>query len=586
MKKHLILFIALGTFMFSCSSDEKPTPIAKYTIIFSAGDGGSVSTTGGEYEKGQTLTVTATAQGEYLFTGWSDGITDATRTITIDATKTITANFEKKKYPLKVNIEGEGEVLQEIVKAGKTTDYSSGTMVKLTAVPAEGWGFVGWYGAIVSSESIIQITVNESKQLSAVFKETEPPKIKLTTIVPIGGNSWVTNDLAKNNQLISNGGLHNWMDLKDVIRTYIYVNTVGKLGLGLTIKVPSGRSKIKVTVAGKSKEIDVSNTEYKEIYVGDFEVTSKGYQHIEIQGISKTGSFIGDINTIKIGGDSAEKVEFIKKEENFYFGRRGPSVHLFYEKPAGKNIKWFYNEITVPDGEDVIGSYYMANGFTYGYFGIQVNSETERRVLFSVWSAFDTQNPAEIPKEYTVEMLGKGSGVTVGEFGGEGSGGQSYLVYNWKPATTYKFLLKGESNISNSIDYTAYFYAPEVDEWKLIASFRRPKSVELNVNNMYSFLENFDTKTGYIERKVNFTNQWAYDTNGTWNELTRAKYTADATARERVRLDYDGGVSGNTFFLRNCGFFSDNTDFDVFFSRTANGVAPAINFSELEVPKK
>jgi len=53
--------------VLSCSSDETsapvtppPAPIAKYTITFSAGDGGSVSTTGGEYEKGQTVTVTAT----------------------------------------------------------------------------------------------------------------------------------------------------------------------------------------------------------------------------------------------------------------------------------------------------------------------------------------------------------------------------------------------------------------------------------------------------------------------------------------------------------------------------------------------
>jgi hypothetical protein len=163
--------------MFSCSSDETstpvtppPTPIAKYTITFSAGDGGSVSTTGGEYEKGQTVTVTATPQGEYVFTSWSDGITDATRTVTIDATKTITANFEKKKYALTVNIEGEGEVLEEIVNAGRTTDYDSGTTVKLSAVPADGWEFVGWKGAIESTELEVQLLVSESKEVVAEFK--------------------------------------------------------------------------------------------------------------------------------------------------------------------------------------------------------------------------------------------------------------------------------------------------------------------------------------------------------------------------------------------------------------------------------
>jgi hypothetical protein len=163
--------------MLSCSSDETstpvtppPAPIAKYTITFSAGDGGSVSTTGGEYEAGQTVSVTATPQGEYIFTGWSDGNTDATRTITIDATKTLTANFEKKKYPLTVNIEGEGEVLEEIVNAGRTTDYVSGTKVKLTAVPSSRSNFIGWSGSVSSTENPIELTVDESKDVTATFE--------------------------------------------------------------------------------------------------------------------------------------------------------------------------------------------------------------------------------------------------------------------------------------------------------------------------------------------------------------------------------------------------------------------------------
>ena len=82
--KKLLSIVTIFLLVLSCSSDETPVtpqpPITKYTITFSAGDGGSVSTTGGEYEKGQTVTVTATPQGEYIFTSWSDGNTDATRT--------------------------------------------------------------------------------------------------------------------------------------------------------------------------------------------------------------------------------------------------------------------------------------------------------------------------------------------------------------------------------------------------------------------------------------------------------------------------------------------------------------------------
>ena len=66
---------------------------------------------------------------------WRHRPTENPIQLTIIESKTVTATFEKKKYPLTVNIEGEGEVLEEIVNAGRTTDYDSGTTVKLTAQP-------------------------------------------------------------------------------------------------------------------------------------------------------------------------------------------------------------------------------------------------------------------------------------------------------------------------------------------------------------------------------------------------------------------------------------------------------------------
>jgi hypothetical protein len=176
--KKLIFLLSIFAIVLSCSSDETstpvtppPAPIAKYTITLSAGEGGTVSTTGGEYESGQTVSVTATPQGEYVFKNWSDGNTNATRTITISSSSTLTATFEKKKYPLTVNIEGEGEVLEEIVNAGRTTDYDSGTTVKLTAQAAAEWVFVGWTGDIESSEESVQIVIGEPKEVTATFEK-------------------------------------------------------------------------------------------------------------------------------------------------------------------------------------------------------------------------------------------------------------------------------------------------------------------------------------------------------------------------------------------------------------------------------
>lgn len=434
------------------------------------------------------------------------------------------------------------------------------------------------FSLLVLCFSLMMISCNSNKSM-----ENEADALNLSIKIPAGPNSWVVNNTTETSKMMKDEGIENWTDLKTVVRTYFKTDRSGKLHLGLNLNVPEGTSRIKVTVADQTKSIKLDASENQTVDVGVFDIQS-GYHAVEIVGVEKSGSVLANITEVLIGGPATEgNLYFIK--DDFYFGRRGPSVHLTYELPEEKEVEWFYNEINVPEGEDVIGSYFMANGFMDGYFGIQVNSETERRILFSVWSPFDTQDPKEIPDDHKIILLGKGDGVKTGEFGNEGSGGQSYKVYNWKADTTYKFLLKGVPAENNSTDYTAYFYTPEDDTWNLIASFRRPQGSR-HLKKLYSFLENFVTATGDISRKANYNNQWVYTTDKQWHELIKAKFTADATARKESRMDYAGGVNGNQFFMENCGFFSETTPIDSEFTRTANGVAPNIDFTKLEVPKK
>jgi len=402
--------------------------------------------------------------------------------------------------------------------------------------------------------------------------------------IPAGGNSWVINNLESNETVISDNGIHHWTNTEDVIRTYFYAKNTGFLNLGLVFKVPTETSTLKISVEGESREIKLSNTEYKEIPIGRFKISAKGYHFIEIQGVEKSTIYIGDITDVLIGGKAAENAVFIAEKEHYYFSRRGPSDHLTYALPENMDIRYFYNEVTVPEGEDKLGSYFMADGFNNGYFGMQVNSPTERRVLFSVWSPYTTDNPGDIPEDKRIVLLSKGEGVYTGEFGNEGSGGQSFLVYDWKPGTTYRFLLKGEPAENNHTDYTAYFYAPEVGQWQLIASFRRPET-SAYLTGLYSFLENFDPNTGFMGRKAHYGNQWIYDTEEQWHELTEAHFSVDATGDAGRRLDYKGGTTqDNLFMLQNCGFFTGNTAENTVFTRTANGLAPSIDFSTLERP--
>ncbi|WP_051315538.1 DUF3472 domain-containing protein [Arenibacter certesii] len=404
--------------------------------------------------------------------------------------------------------------------------------------------------------------------------------LDLPIAIKPGGNSWIVSDLEQNHKVISDAGIRTWNSSDDIIRTYFKTEATGDLNVGLNLKVSSGTSTLKITVGDVSKTIEVTNAHFETVEVGTFKIEEPGYHFVEIQGMKKSGDRFAEINDVLLGGAATQgKLTYVK--EDFYWGRRGPSVHLTYKVPEKKDILWFYNEITVPEEEDVVGTYYMANGFAEGYFGIQVNSPTERRILFSVWSPYETQDPKSIPDEYKIILLGKGEGVTTGEFGNEGSGGQSYKVFNWKAGNTYRFLLKGEPSENNSTDYTAYFYDTETEEWNLIAGFRRPHT-STYLKRPHSFLENFRTEMGPVSRMAQYGNQWIMDTNGDWHELTNAKFTADATARKGSRDDYAGGAKRNIFFMKNCGFFDEMTTIDTFHERTANGVRPIIDFSSLE----
>jgi hypothetical protein len=397
-----------------------------------------------------------------------------------------------------------------------------------------------------------------------------------TIFIPTAGNTWVTNNTKDK---IDKTGIIVWEDSESILTTYFKVDKTGYVDIAFLGSCADSSSTLAFAMNGQSYSIMVNNANEDTIKIGRFAISKIGYQQLNMQGVNKTGEHFPIIKGFFVNGTCINQQTIFVKDD-FYWGRRGPSVHLKYKDPAETEVVYFYNEITVPKGEDVIGSYFMANGFAEGYFGIQVNSEKERRILFSVWSPYKTDDPGEIPEDYRIKMLAKGERVHTGEFGNEGSGGQSYWKFMWQAGNTYRFLLKGEPSENNSTDYTAWFYAPELAKWKLIASFRRPKTTTY-LKRLHSFLENFVPNTGYKSRMLYYTNQWVYDTNNQWQEITQATFTADATARKGARVDYFGGANGNQFFLKNCGFFNTKLNIGSSLNRTAAGNPPHIDFTSL-----
>ncbi|MFN9719919.1 MAG: DUF3472 domain-containing protein [Planctomycetota bacterium] len=374
-----------------------------------------------------------------------------------------------------------------------------------------------------------------------------------------------------------------WNATNDVYSIYFHVDRAAEATLLLDARSMAGTASLQATVNGKTFDTVVDSAEFRAVELGSISVEKPGYVRVDLKGTKTTGTSFGEIRALIVRCSSRDvKITCVATNEGnmFYWGRRGPSVHLSYNVPK-TDIEYGYSEITVSEGDDPVGSYFMANGFAEGYFGIQVNSEQERRVLFSVWSPYSTDNPAEIPQDQRVELLGKGPDVRSGEFGNEGSGGQSYLVYPWKAGRTYRFLTQVKPGSDDRTTYTCWFGDKQNNEWRLIASFRRPKT-NTHLKGFHSFLENFNPQTGHLSRRGQHQNVWVRDTQGKWFEILSARFSVDATGGGGHRLDFTGGADGNSFYLRNCGFFAESEKPGTVFERESSSVdGPAIEFDRL-----
>ena len=218
-------------------------------------------------------------------------------------------------------------------------------------------------------------------------------------------------------------------------------------------------------------------------------------------------------------------------------------------------------------------TFYMACGWHRGYFGMQVNSPTERRIIFSVWdSGGEAVDRNKVSDENRVKLMGKGDGVYSGDFGNEGTGGHSHLKYPWKTGEVQRFMVTAQPTNETFTIFSGYYFHPDSRKWMLISSWKAPKEGG-SLRGLLSFSENFWGSTGHLRRKALYGNQWIRTDAGEWIELTTASFSHDPTGRSD-RLDRFMGVENGQFFLSHGGFVEGFTKFGEKFSRPALGQPP------------
>lgn len=374
---------------------------------------------------------------------------------------------------------------------------------------------------------------------------------------------------------VSETGISKWSDPKQQIVWYGRFAKAGRLSVSLNLKMPETKlSSLRLTIEKQPVLLTVKKINSDEISAdfGNFNITKPSYVRIVLQGVSKVGKTFGSIVGLSLTGEAMEGAHF-----NVLKPQRGsPSVHLSYPLSSDTKAAWFYNEVTAKT--DPTASYYMACGWHRGYFGMQVNSPTERRVIFSVWdSGSEAKDRNKVAEDNRVKLLAKGKGVFTDGFGNEGTGGHSHLVYPWITGKTYRFLVSAEP-VGDKTIYTGYFYFPEKQAWGLIARFQSPKDGGY-MRGLYSFDEDFWGANGQNARLAEFGNQWVKTAGGEWIELTKATFThtgLDRKTGQLFRYDYDAGAIGNRFYLRGGGYKDGSVKYKDSIERLAVGKHPEI----------
>jgi hypothetical protein len=226
------------------------------------------------------------------------------------------------------------------------------------------------------------------------------------------------------------------------------------------------------------------------------------------------------------------------------------SVHLRYDAPEGTA---FYNEVMVDQSAG--GTYFCACGFNMGYFGIQELVGGKKVVIFSVWEPGPQNDPNAVAEDRRVRLVAKDDKVRTGRFGNEGTGGQSFLDYDWKVGQTYRFFVTARA-AGQRTEYAAYFYLPEEKDWKHLATFSTLAGGAL-VRGDYSFVEDFrrDRVSVTQARRAHYGNGWVRTKDGRWAPLARARFTGD----NNPALNIDGGADEDRFFLATGGATENKT---------------------------
>jgi len=177
--------------------DDTVTPT--FTLTTAVNGSGSITPAAGthDYSEGEVVNITATAASGWQFAGWTGAVANSgsnSTTVTIDADKTVTANFseippETVIVTLTMAVNGSGSTTPAV----GTHQYAENEVINITATAASGWQFDGWTDNVANSGSAsTAVTMDVDKTVTANFSEIPPEIVTVTLTMTVNGSGSTT----------------------------------------------------------------------------------------------------------------------------------------------------------------------------------------------------------------------------------------------------------------------------------------------------------------------------------------------------------------------------------------------------------
>jgi hypothetical protein len=229
-----------------------------------------------------------------------------------------------------------------------------------------------------------------------------------------------------------------------------------------------------------------------------------------------------------------------------YWENADPSTHLRYFPASGlvpEGATAFYNEITVQSS--VPSTYFMTNGYSGGYYGIQELGDGSKIAIFSIFGPNQGTVPDDKLTSRVLYRIGYGDFVIHGEYAG---GPSIRIPFDWEVGETHATL------ITNQPDTTPGNHAQIVTAWlntepvgkrpnwlKLMTvKTERPSETPLQMTGLYSFLEDFIRDGSFAEGRVRqaaYGNAAIYHASSGWRPLNRIGFTGQLSGKYTIQND-------------------------------------------------